>query len=295
MKGIILAGGLGTRLHPSSLVVNKHLLPVYDKPMIYYPLSTLMLTEIRDILIISSPHHLPLFQSLLGDGHQWGISLSYAAQHSAGGIPQAFLIGKEFIKNDRVCLILGDNIFQGSGLDKKLKIAKNNLDIATIFAYYIENPERYGVVELDKNNNPITIKEKPVSPKSNYAVTGLYFYNNSVIEAASNLKPSARNELEITDINLLYLQKNQLKVEIFGRGFTWLDMGTHQSLLQASNYIEVIETRQGLKIGCPEEIAWRKGYIDDEQFENLANSMKNTGYGQYLFKLLKGAYELYAT
>lgn len=287
MKGIILAGGMGTRLYPSSLVINKHLIPVYDKPMIYYPLSTLMLAEIRDILIISTPQHLSLFQNLLGNGHQWGLDFSYAEQPKAAGIPQAFTIGKDFIGNDPICLILGDNIFQGAGLEERLKNAKKNFNGATVFAYYVESPQRYGIVELDKNSKAINIIEKPLNPKSNYAVTGIYFYDNQVIEAANAIQPSKRGELEISDVNTWYMQKQQLQVEILGRGFSWFDMGTHQSLLHASNYVEVIESRQGLKIGCPEEIAWRKKYISDQQFEMLIHSTKNNEYGEYLIKLLR--------
>lgn len=286
MKGILLAGGLGTRLYPSTYVVSKLLLPVYDKPMIYYSLSTLLLTGIRDILVISTPQYLPLLKSLLGDGHQWGVQFSYAEQLKPRGIAEAFIIGEQFIGKARVALILGDNIFQGAGLEAQLNTAIQNAHGATLFAYYVDTPENYGVVELDKNRKPISIVEKPKVTSSNYAVTGLYFYDNQVVEMAKNLKPSHRNELEITDINKLYLEKQQIAVEILGRGFTWLDAGTHETLLKASIYVEVIETRQGLKIGCPEEIAWRKGYISSQQLESLANTMKNLNYKEYLLKIM---------
>ena len=287
MKGIVLAGGLGTRLYPLSLVLNKHLLPVYDKPMIYYSLSTLMLAGVRDILIISSSHHLPLFQALLGDGNQWGVNYSYAEQSNPGGIAEAFIIGGEFINDDSVCLILGDNIFQGSGLDEKLKTATNKTMGATLFAYQVDNPKAYGVVEFNNQREVLRITEKPDIPKSNYAITGLYFYDHHVVDIAKSISPSSRGELEISDVNNVYLENNQVSVEILGRGFTWLDMGTHQSLLKASNYIEIIESRQGLKIGCPEEVAWRKGYIDDQQSENLAQASPSSGYHQYLMALLE--------
>lgn len=286
MKGIILAGGLGTRLYPSSLAMNKHLMPVYDKPMIYYPLSTLMLAGIRDVLIISSPEYLPSFQTLLANGKQWGMNFSYAPQAYPRGIGEAILIGEKFIGQDNVCLILGDNILQGAGLEAKLTGAKEKISGATLFAYYVENPGDYGVIEFDVNSRPLSIVEKPTHPKSNYALTGLYFYDNQVIEVAKSIQPSLRNELEISDINAKYLQKQQAHVEILGRGFTWLDMGTHSSLLKASHYIEVIETRQGLKIGCPEEIAWRKGYISTQELKTLAQKIPNTHYAKYLTQIV---------
>lgn len=286
MKGIVLAGGLGTRLYPSSYVINKHLLPVYDKPMIYYPLSTLLLGGIRDILIISTPNHLPLFQALLKDGQQWGVQFTYAAQLQPRGIADAFIIGENFIGQDRVALVLGDNIFQGSGLEDKLKSALQKENGATLFAYYVENAQRYGIVEFDKNFSPLAFVEKPQKSSSNYAITGLYYYDNQVIEIAKQLTFSGRNELEVTDINSYYLNKQQATVEILGRGFTWLDAGAHDSLLKAANYIEVIESRQGLKIGCPEEIAWRKEYITSSQLEKLAQNMTNSHYSQYLLKIL---------
>lgn len=286
MKGILLAGGMGTRLYPSSYVLNKHLIPVYDKPMIYYSLSTLLLAGIRDILIISTPQYLPLFQTLLQDGQQWGVHFSYANQPEARGIADAFIVGEQFIGDNNVALILGDNIFQGSGLENMLNTACNRTTGATLFAYYVENPQRYGVVEFDKNQKPLTIVEKPQTPRSNYAITGLYFYDNRVIDIAKRLTFSPRNELEISDINAQYLQSNEVNLEILGRGFTWLDMGTHESLLKASNYIEVVESRQGLKIGCPEEIAWRKGFIDNSQLERIAHNMKKSNYSEYLLKIL---------
>ncbi len=287
MKGIILAGGSGMRLYPSSLAINKHLIPIYDKPMIYYPLSTLMLAEIREVLIISSPQYLSSFQNLLADGQQWGMNFSYAVQSQPRGIGEAFSIGKEFIGNDHVCLILGDNILQGSGLEEKLKNAKNKSSGATLFAYYVENPSDYGVIEFDANQRPCRIIEKPKHLISNYAITGLYFYDNQVVEIAQSMKPSARNELEISDINAKYLQDQCIHIEILGRGFTWLDMGTHSSLLKASNYIEVIESRQGLKIGCPEEIAWRKGFITTQQLASLAQKIPHPHYSQYLSQLMR--------
>lgn len=286
MKGILLAGGLGTRLYPSTYVVSKLLLPVYDKPMVYYSLSTLMLTGIRDILVISTPQYLPLLKNLLSDGSQWGINLIYAEQPKPRGIADAFIIGEKFIGNNKVALILGDNIFHGAGLEAQLNSAMQNSGGATLFAYYVDTPQNYGVVEFDKNHQPVSLIEKPQTPTSNYAITGLYFYDNQVIEMAKNLPASARNELEITDINKLYLQKQQVAVEILGRGFTWLDAGTHESLLKASIYVEVIETRQGLKIGCPEEVAWRKGYISNQQLQALAQNMKNLNYKEYLLKIM---------
>ncbi len=287
MKGIVLAGGMGTRLYPSTYAVNKHLMPVYDKPMIYYSISTLLLGGIRDILIISSDNHLSSFQTLLGDGNEWGVNFSYIAQSKPRGIADAFILGEKFINNSRIALILGDNIFQGSGLEEKLNSAIHRSKGATLFAYYVENPQRYGIVEFDKNYKPTAFIEKPENPRSHYAITGLYFYDSDVVEIAKKLTFSHRNELEITDINSQYLQNQQVNLEILGRGFTWLDMGTHQSLLKASNYIEVIESRQGLKIGCPEEIIWRKGYIDNNQLEKLANKMKNSNYSQYLLNIMK--------
>lgn len=287
MKGIILAGGSGTRLYPITNAISKQLLPVYDKPMIYYPLTTLMLAGIREILIISTPRDLPIFKEVLGNGSKWGISLNYEEQPSPDGLAQAFIIGKNFIGNDSVCLVLGDNIFHGSGFDETLAKAVKNNRGATVFGYFVNDPERYGVVEFDKNGIAVSLEEKPIKPKSNYAVTGLYFYDNSVIEIAENLKPSPRGELEITDVNKIYLAKNKLDVIKLTRGFAWLDTGTHKSLIEASMYFAVLEDRQGLKVACPEEIAWKHGYINDKEFFKLANETIKSSYGQYLAKLKK--------
>ncbi|MDP8959940.1 MAG: glucose-1-phosphate thymidylyltransferase RfbA [Actinomycetota bacterium] len=287
MKGIILAGGEGTRLYPLTKAVSKQLLPVHDKPMVYYPLSTLMLAGIRDLLVITSPHDRPLFERLLGDGSQWGINLSYAEQPHPGGLAQAFLIGEDFIGNDRVSLILGDNIFFAFGFRVRVQEAAQLQSGAVIFAYWVRDPERYGVVSFDQHGNVLDIEEKPALPRSNYAVTGLYFYDNKVIDIAKGLQPSARGELEITDVNKAYLEMGELQVELLGRGSAWMDTGTQDALLQAANFIEVIEARQGLKIACPEEIAWRMGYIDTDQLAGLAERLANSGYGTYLTELLK--------
>ena len=290
-KGIILAGGSGTRLHPLSLAVSKQLMPVYDKPMIYYPLSTLMLAGIRDILVITTPRDAEAFRGLLGDGRRWGIELSYAVQPSPDGLAQAFLIGADFIGDDQVTLVLGDNIFFGHGLPEMLQRAGSLRQGATVFGYWVDDPERYGVVEFDADGRALSIAEKPRQPRSNYAVTGLYFYDNDVVEVARAVKPSPRGELEITDVNNVYLDRGDLHVELMGRGFAWLDTGTHDSMLDAANFIKVMQDRQGLQIASPEEIAWRQGWIGPEQVVRLAEPMAKNGYGQYLLGLLrKGAH-----
>ena len=285
MKGIILAGGLGTRLYPLTLAVSKQLMPVYDKPMIYYPLSTLMLAGIRDILIISTPQDLPKFRQLFGDGHELGMNFSYVEQHEPNGLAQAFVLGAPFVGADSASLILGDNIFYGAGLGEMLRSCTEP-EGGIIFAYQVADPERYGVVEFDENFKALSIEEKPAKPKSHYAVPGIYFYDNSIIDIARNLKPSARGEYEITDVNKIYLTQGRLQVRVMGRGYAWLDTGTHKSLMQASQFIETIEDRQGLKIGCIEEIAWEMGFIDDEQLERLGHKYLKSGYGEYLLRLL---------
>lgn len=286
MKGIILAGGLGTRLYPLTMAVSKQLMPVYDKPMIYYPLSTLMSAGIRDILIISTPHDLPNFWKLLGDGAEIGCNFRYKEQHIPNGLAQAFVLGEDFIGNDSAALVLGDNIFYGAGMEQLLQ-ASVNPEGGVVFAYQVADPERYGVVDFDKNFKALSIEEKPKKPKSNYAVPGLYFYNNSVVDVAKNLKPSARGEYEITDVNKYYLEQDKLQVGVLERGVAWLDTGTHKSLIQAAQFIEVIEERQGLKIGCIEEVAWNQGFIDDEQLSKLGDKYIKSGYGEYLHNLLK--------
>lgn len=286
-KGIILAGGSGTRLHPLTVSVSKQLMPIYDKPMIYYPVATLLLAGIRDILIITTPRDQEAYQVLLGDGSQWGIAFHYASQPSPDGLAQAFLIGEQFIGTDRVCLILGDNIYYGQGLSAVLRRATAREHGATVFGYYVRDPERYGVVSFDSQGRAVAIEEKPKIPKSNYAVTGLYFYDNDVVNVAKNISPSPRGELEITDVNRVYLERGELNVELLGRGYAWLDTGTHESLLAAAHFVQVVEQRQGLKVACPEEVAWRMKFIDDSQLARLAEPLAKSGYGQYLLELLE--------
>ena len=287
MKGIILAGGAGTRLYPITQVVCKQLLPIYDKPMVYYPLSTLMLSGIREILIISTPQDLPRFEDLFGDGSHLGLSFSYVVQEAPNGLAEAFILGEKFIGDSSACLVLGDNIFYGHDLKVMLKNAAGTHEGATIFGYYVNDPERYGVVEFDKSGRVISIEEKPKKPKSNYAVVGLYYYDNSVVDIAKSIKPSARGELEITDVNKVYLQRGHLRVQLMGRGYAWLDTGTHDSLVDATQFVKTIEERQGLKISCIEEIAYRMGYIDGEQLSKIAHPLKKSGYGEYLLNILK--------
>lgn len=286
-KGIVLAGGSGTRLHPLTVSVSKQLMPIYDKPMIYYPVATLMLAGIQDILIITTPHDQQAYQQLLGDGQQWGMNFRYAVQPSPDGLAQAFLIGESFIGADPACLILGDNIYYGQGLSAVLRQATVRSRGATVFGYYVRDPERYGVVSFDNQGRAVAIEEKPKQPQSNYAVTGLYFYDNDVVNVAKHIRPSARGELEITDVNRVYLERGQLHVELLGRGYAWLDTGTHESLLAAAHFVQVVEQRQGLKVACPEEIAWRMKFIDDQQLVQLAEPLAKSGYGQYLMELLE--------